>query len=279
MKSTEKIGKKATLVTDGELKYIEFECLKKYNDKLIHCVSTRYGGVSQGECRSLNLGFNRNDTRDNVVQNYQLLCNSIGVKTDSIVLTNQLHDINVAVIDEKDKGKGFSRRSDLIGIDGLLTTSPGVTMVTFHADCVPVFLFEPGINAAALLHSGWRGTLKNIASSALTAMREIPGFRADRLVASIGPSIDKCCFEVDEDVYKLFENKFDNVQLYTPVGDKKWNIDLKEIIKLELLSEGMQENNIHDCGICTKCRKDLFFSYRGDDRRTGSFAAFMQIKE
>ena len=151
MKAIEKIGTEATLVTDGELKYVEFECLKEYKE-LIHCVSTRFGGVSQGECRALNLGFNRNDTRDNVLQNYQLLCDSVGVKTDSLVLTNQVHDINVAVIDENDKGKGFSRESDLIGIDGLLTASPGVTMVTFHADCVPVFLFEHGIKAAALLH-------------------------------------------------------------------------------------------------------------------------------
>ena len=279
MKSTEKIGAEATLVTDGELKYIEFECLKKYDDKLIHCVSTRFGGVSQGECRSLNLGFNRNDTRDNVLLNYQLLCDSVGVKTDSLVLTNQVHDIKVAVIDEKDKGKGFSKKSDLIGIDGLLTISPGVTIVTFHADCVPIFLFEPNIRAAAILHSGWRGTLENIASNALAAMRDIPGFNADRLVAAIGPSIDSCCFEVDEDIYRLFKNKFDNVELYTRVNDGKWKIDLKEIIKLELLSEGLQKDNIHNCGICTKCRKDLFFSYRGDNRKTGSFAAFMQIKE
>ena len=279
MKSTEKIGAEATLVTDGELKYIEFECLKKYDDKLIHCVSTRFGGVSQGECRSLNLGFNRNDTRDNVLLNYQLLCDSVGVKTDSLVLTNQVHDIKVAVIDEKDKGKGFSKKSDLIGIDGLLTISPGVTIVTFHADCVPIFLFEPNIRAAAILHSGWRGTLENIVSSALAAMRDIPGFSADRLVAAIGPSIDSCCFEVDEDIYRLFKNKFDNVELYTRVNDGKWKIDLKEIIKLELLSEGLQKDNIHNCGICTKCRKDLFFSYRGDNRKTGSFAAFMQIKE
>lgn len=278
MKATERIGTEATLVTDGELKYVEFECLKKYNE-LIHCFSTRLGGVSQGECRSLNLGFNRNDTRDNVLQNYQLLCDSLGVKTDSLVLTNQVHGINVAVINESDKGKGFSRESDLIGIDGLLTASPGVTMVTFHADCVPVFLFEPGIRAAALLHSGWRGTLKNITASAVAAMRDIPGFRADRLVAVIGPSIDKCCFEVDDDVYRLFVDKFDSAELYTKTNEGKWKIDLKRIIKLELMLEGLQEDNIHDSGICTKCRKDLFFSYRGDDGKTGSLAAFMQIKE
>jgi len=279
MKTREKLGQETTVVTDGEIKYIEFECLKKFDDKLIHCMSTRIGGVSQGECSSLNLGFNRNDSRENVFHNFRLLCGSVGLDSKSLVLTNQVHETKVALVDENDRGKGFSRQSDLIGVDGLLTVSPGVTMVTFHADCVPVFLFEPVIKAAALLHSGWRGTLKNIVASALSAMRDLPGFRAERLVAVTGPSIGKCCFEVDEDVFRLFENKYKDLEFYTAKNNGKWHIDLKKIIRCELLCEGLLEENIHDSGICTMCRRDLFFSHRGDGGKTGSMASFMQIRE
>jgi len=279
LKTTEKIGSETTLVTDGDLKYIEFDCLKKFSDILIHCMSTRLGGVSQGECSTLNLGFNRNDSRENVIKNFQLLCDSMGISSESLVLTNQVHDTKVVLIDGNDRGKGFSRKSDLIGVDGLLTVTPGVTMVTFHADCVPVFLFEPVIKAAALLHSGWRGTLKNIVSKALAAMKGIPGFYADRLVAVIGPGIGNCCFEVDEDVYRMFSDKFDNKALYARSDNGKHRIDLKGIIRQELLYEGLSEKNIHDSGICTKCRNDLFFSYRGDAGKTGSLAAFMQIRK
>ncbi len=279
MNTTEKLGSGTTIVTNGEIKYVEFECLKKFDDKLIHCMSTRIGGVSQGECSSLNLGFNRNDSRENVLHNFGLLCDSVGINTKSLVLTNQVHETKVALINENDMEKGFSRQSDLIGVDGLLTITPGVTMVTFHADCMPVFLFEPVIKAAALLHSGWRGTLKNITAVAIAAMMDIPGFRAERLVAVIGPSIGKCCFEVDEDVFKLFENKFRDSQLYTAKNNGKWHIDLKEIIRRELLWEGLLDENIYDSGICTVCRRDLFFSHRGDSGKTGSLAAFMQIRE
>lgn len=279
MNTTEKLGSETTIVTNGEIKYVEFECLKKFDDKLIHCMSTRIGGVSQGECSSLNLGFSRNDSRENVLYNFGLLCDSVGLNRESLVLTNQVHETKVALIDENDRGKGFSRQSDLIGLDGLLTVSPGVTMVTFHADCVPVFLFEPVIKAAALLHSGWRGTLKNIAADALAAMRNLPGFHAERLVAVTGPSIGRCCFEVDEDVFTLFNNKFKDPELYTRGNSGKWHIDLKEIIRRELLWEGLLKENIHDSGICTMCRRDLFFSHRGDNGKTGSLAAFMQIRE
>lgn len=278
MKAIEKIGNEAILVTDGELKYIEFECLNEYREILTHCMSTRIGGVSEGGCSSLNLGFNRKDSRENVLENYNLLCKAVGFDAQSLVLTNQVHETIIRVVDGNDKGKGFSKASDLIGVDGLMTITPGVTMVTFYADCVPVFLFEPGIKAAALLHSGWRGTLKNITSEAVTSMAKLPGFRAERLVAVIGPSIGSCCFEVGEDVYRLFSEKYNDNAYYKPSKDGKWLIDLQGIIEAELISKCLLNKNIHNSGICTKCRKDLFFSYRGDKGETGSLAAFMQLK-
>ncbi len=278
MKTFERIGNGALLVTEGPLKYIQFECLNEYSDVLIHCMSTRVGGVSTGECSTLNLGFKRKDSRSNVITNFSLICEAAGIQTDSLVLTDQVHGTAVHLAVDGDKGKGFGRDSDIRGVDGLFTVTPGVTLTTFHADCVPVFLFEPGIKAAALIHSGWRGTLSNIAGSIAGKLKELPGYEADRLVAVIGPSIGFCCFEVDNDVYCLFRERYNNDAYYKDTSDSKHNIDLKAIIADQLASEGVDGKNIHDCGICTKCRNDLFFSYRGDMGRTGSMAAFMQIK-
>ncbi len=278
MRTIERIGNGTTLVTEGQLKYIEFECLNEYKDSLLHCMSTRAGGVSTGECSTLNLGFSRKDTRSNIFKNYDLLCEATGMKPDSLVLTNQVHGTTVCMVNQNDNGKGFSRETDIKGVDGLLTITPGVTLVTFHADCVPVFLFEPGIKAAALLHSGWRGTLSNIVSSAMNKMKELPGFDAGSLVAVLGPSIDYCCFEVDEDVCSLFRERYDNSAYYKQTHNKKCHVDLKGIIAKQLKEEGLADKNIHNCGICTKCRNDLFFSFRGDQGKTGSMAAFMQIK-
>lgn len=277
MKNFEKIGSGTVLVTDGALKYIQFECLKKYDDILTHFMSTRHGGVSTGECSTLNLGFNRNDEKANVRENFRLICSSTGIDTKSLVLTNQVHGTKVALVGETDRGRGFDTEVGISKTDGLITVTSGVTLVTFHADCVPVFLFEPGIRAAALLHSGWRGTLANIASNAVNEMRKLPGFDAGRLVAVIGPSIGKCCFEVDEDVCALFREKSYS-DYCTAMSDMKWKIDLKGIIREELENEGVDKQNIYDSGLCTKCRNDLFFSHRADKGRTGSMAAFMQIK-
>lgn len=277
MKTVEKIGNETLLVTDGQLKYIEFECLNKFDKLLTHCMSTRTGGVSTDECSTLNLGFNRNDSREHVLQNYRLLCDSVGLDTDNLVVSDQVHGVIVRLVAESDRGKGFSKESDIKGVDGFITVTPEVVMVTYYADCVPIFLFEPVVKAAALLHSGWKGTLNSIAAEAVAAMRTLPGFKAERLIAAIGPSIGSCCFEVGEDVYGLFTDKYPVRAFYKPLTVGKWTVDLQGIIKLELLRAGLLEENIHNSGICTKCRKDLFFSHRGDNGRTGSLAAFMQI--
>jgi YfiH family protein len=279
LKTKEKIGNGTLLVTDGPLKYLEFECLNHYGDILTHCMSTRIGGVSEGECRSLNFGFRRNDTRENVLRNFQLLCESVGFEPESLVLSDQVHGKTIRWVDGNDFGKGYCRESDLTGVDGLMTQTGGLTMVTFYADCIPVFLFEPGIKAAALVHSGWKGTLQGIAVEAVRQMAGIPGFRSDRLVVVLGPSIARCCFEVRRDVYELFSARYGETEFFKPQQDGKWKIDLQGLIKAELAQNGLCEENIHISGICTKCRKDLFFSYRGDGGKTGSLAAFMQLKQ
>ncbi len=278
MKTLEKIGNRAQLVVDQGLKYIRFECFDPFSDRLIHCMSTREGGVSTGECSTLNLGFNRNDKKENVIANFERLCLSIGIETDSLVFSNQVHDNRIKIINEEDRGKGFAIKSDIIGYDGLVTNRKGVTLVTFYADCVPVFLYDPGSNAAALLHSGWRSTLKEISGEAVQTMRQVYGSDTSSIIAAVGPSIGSCCFEVHEDVYRLFCAQFDTPSFYTNIGEGKWKINLQGIINQTLINSGVLPGNITQSEICTVCRRDLFFSHRGDKGKTGSLAAFMQLK-
>ncbi|NJD04103.1 MAG: peptidoglycan editing factor PgeF [Ruminiclostridium sp.] len=241
-------------------------------------MSTRKGGVSTGECSSLNLGFNRNDERENVIANFNRICSSIGVDTGNLVFSNQIHDNRIKIIGESDKGKGFTVKSDIFGYDGLVTDIRGIALVNFFADCVPVFLYDFDKKVAALVHSGWRSTLKEISGEAVRTMKQNYNSDATSIIAAIGPSIGSCCFEAHEDVYSLFHEQFDNHFFYNDVGAGKWKIDLQGIIEYTLKKCGILPCNITQSGICTMCRRDLFFSHRGDNGRTGSLAAFMQLK-
>lgn len=278
MKKYEHIGNGATLVSDGDLKYVQFDCFEKYSDCLIHCMSTRAGGVSTGECFSLNLGYNRNDAGENVSENFRRICDTVGIDCRSLVFSNQIHDTRIRIVSEDDKGKGFCRESDIIGYDGLVTDRRGVTLVTFYADCVPLFFYESEKKVAALVHSGWKGTLENIAGEAVKKMAADFYCRKDKIIAAIGPSINKCCFEVGSDVHERFAHKYNDAGFFQYIGDDKCKLDLQGIISAELVKSGLLPENINRSGICTKCNSSLFFSHRGDSGRTGSLAAFMQLR-
>ncbi len=263
---------------NNAVEIIQFNNLLKYNNKIKHCFSTRIGGVSQRELNSLNLGFNRNDDRENVIENYRRISNVLGIELKNIVLSNQIHDNKVKVVDESDRGKGIIKESDIIGYDGLVTNKKEVALVTFYADCVPLFFFDPNKNIIGLSHSGWRSTLRNIAKETVKVMNENFNVEPQYLEVAIGPHIRYCCFEVGSEVYKEFINTFSWCDKYcNRIGENKWRINLEKIIIENLITLGVKRENICVSNICTKCNNHRFFSYRGDKGKTGSLAAIMQL--
>lgn len=265
-------------VKKDELEYLQFDILKEYSDYITHCFTTRKGGVSSGECFSLNLGFSRNDSRENVEENIKRVCTAMNIKTENLVFSNQIHSNKIRVVDEKDKGKGIVKESDIIGYDGLVTNKRNVALVTFYADCVPVFLFDPQNVVIALAHSGWRSTLKEIAGEIVKTMVSIYGSNPCDIKTVIGPSIGQCCFEVGNEVKEEFISKLSWSSIYCESSEVgKTNINLQGIIRQTLLNAGIKRENTYISNICTKCNNDIFFSHRGDKGKTGSLAAIMQI--
>ncbi len=271
-------NEKITLKQKNDLVYIQFQNLKEYENVLTHCFTTRLGGVSQGAFSSLNLSFNRNDIRENVFENYKLLANAIEVDYNRMVLSNQIHDNKIRIVGTDDAGKGLAVESDIIGFDGLSTNQPGIPLVTFYADCVPVLFFDPVKKAITAVHSGWKSTVKNIAYEALVLMKNTYNSNYEDIIVAIGPSICKNCFEVGKEVYDSFKEKFNWCDKYTDSRNGKYYINLQKIIKQVLLDTGVPEKNILLSDVCTKCNTDLFFSFRGDNGKTGGLAAVMMLK-
>ncbi|TYQ15582.1 UNVERIFIED_CONTAM: hypothetical protein Cloal_2053 [Acetivibrio alkalicellulosi] len=255
---------------------LQFNKFLKYNN-ITHCFTTRNGGVSKSEYQSLNMAFNKSDDRKNVEENYKRVAKSIDIDIKNMVFSNQVHDSKIRVVNEDDRGKGIIRESDIIGFDGLVTNVKNVALVTFYADCVPVFLFDPVKTVISLVHSGWRGTVKNISVEAVKLMKEEYGSIESNIEVIIGPSIGRCCFEVEDDALKEFEkNAYWSELLYNKDGIK-WKVDLQSLIIKSLIYQGLRDENIFNCKICTKCNKDMFFSHRGHKGKTGTLAAIMQI--
>lgn len=243
-----------------------------------HAFSTRTGGYSTGHCEALNLGFNKGDDKDTVLKNYQTFCDATGIKMENLVASHQVHENDVYVVGEKDRGKGIVRKSDIKEKDALITKERNVALITYYADCVPLFFLDPATPAVGLAHAGWRGTVKKIGARTVEKMREEFGTPVEKLIAGIGPCIAGSCYEVDEPVIEKFKEAFEYwEELVEYKGNGRWLLDLVKANKRQLMDAGVKAENITLSGFCTHCRPDLFYSYRRDRGKTGSLAAVIEL--
>ncbi len=245
---------------------------------LIHGFTTRFGGVSTGDYATLNLNFNRPDPQINVKKNYDILSNELGVPLSDMVLSHQVHDNKILKVKKEHSGMGIVRERSYESIDGLVTQETGLMLVTYYADCVPIYFFDPVKKVIGLSHSGWRGTLLNIGGETLRVMKESYDCFPEDIFISYGPHIKTCCFEVDDDVADAFKSAFTWAQECITKRADKWIIDLEGIITRNLIIQGVSEEKISGCRVCTKCNSDVFFSHRGSQNQTGTGAAFLMIR-
>lgn len=259
------------------VEYIQFPKLLAAGAKK-HLFSTRHGGVSAGDCATMNLSFNRNDSRENVLENYKRLCGCVGIDTDNLVLSHQTHTNNVICVDASHRGTGVTLPS-FSDIDGLITNNPDVALVTQYADCTPLLFFDPIKEVVATSHAGWRGTVKEIGRVTVQKMCEHYGSEAKNIIAAIGPCIGKCCYEVDDPVFEEFCKipylKIDDI--FTEKGDGKYMLDLVEANRQILINAGILPQNIDLSDICTCCNSADLHSHRATKGKRGNLAAIIQL--
>lgn len=241
--------------------------------------STRLGGVSEGVLSTMNLGFGRNDWPENVVKNHEIIANAIGFNPKNIVASKQTHTTNVKIVSKKDCGKGIYRERDYDDVDGMITNEKGIVLATYFADCVPLYMVDTKNKAIGLSHSGWRGTVGKIGKVTLDLMKETYGTNPKDVIACIGPSICRDCYEVSEDVATEFEAAFKGRKkdILINKGNGKYQLDLWECNYIIFKECGVYEENIHMPDICTCHNMEMMFSHRATQGRRGNLAAFLSI--
>lgn len=242
-----------------------------------HGFSTRLGGVSEGHLASLNLGCHRGDDPDRVRENYRRFCAAVGVDMDSAVMTHQVHGTEIRPVTRADV-KPDVLDETFVEADGLVTDVPGVTLVVFTADCIPILLFDPVRQVAAAVHAGWRGTAGAIAAQGVKAM-EGYGCKSGDIRAAIGPGIGPCCFETDADVPRAMAQQLGDLAApYVSKTDEKWRLDLKGINRALLLEAGVEPEHIDVSEECTCCLHEKYWSHRYTKGLRGSQAAAIALE-
>ena len=268
-------------VQDRGTPYLSLKALEE-TGLVVNGFSTRMGGASQGKFATMNFSYSRGDDPAHVLENYTRMAHALGVERDKMVVSWQTHTTNVRLVTEEDAGKGVILERDYRDVDGLICDIPGITLVTFYADCVPLYFFDRRKRAIGLSHSGWRGTVARMGQVTLEAMRDSFGTRPEDVIACVGPSICGKCYEVGEEVAEAFRKGFsqaDWTRFLTADGKPgKYQLDLWKANAVILKEAGVPGENITVTNICTRCNHPYLFSHRvcGEDR--GNLAAFLGLK-
>lgn len=182
-----------------------------------------------------------------VMERWSRLRDTLGPAGARFATASQIHGRRVLV--HGSHWEGWLRAD---GADGHFSAERATSFAVTVADCVPVFVAHPS-GAAALLHSGWRGTAAGILVAALQRF-SAAGLPASELRVHAGPAICGRCYEVSPDVY--FELTQRTVSAPTTV-------DLREVIAAQARGAGVRDITLSDR--CTRCDNDRFFSHRAGD--------------
>lgn len=252
-------------------------------DKVIHAISTRFNGTSAVPFDGLNLALHVDDNLEDVVANRKLFCEGLGLDLAKMTTCQQVHGNNVVCVTDENSGAGSISLDDTIAdTDALITNLPNVALTLFFADCTPIMLYDPVHNVVGAAHGGWRGTEGEISLHTLELMQEKFATNPADCVASIGPNIGVCCYEIGEEVadkFKRLYGKDSDLILKWDKTAQKYHLNLQKANALTLQKAGLKMQNIDMADVCTACNSKIFFSYRADSGKTGRIACTIALKK
>jgi YfiH family protein len=225
---------------------------------IVHGFTTRVGGASRGRYATLNLGERWGDEPDAVAENFRRVAAAASFELDRLVRVRQVHGAAVVAADEVDA----STEADALWC-GRMRADPRFVVGVLTADCVPILLCDRAASVVAAVHSGWKGTVANIAARTVETL-VAAGVAAADLLAAIGPCIEVAAFEVGEEVAQQFDARF----VHRELGPKP-HVDLVACVRAQLEQAGIPTNQIERVGGCTHANPELYFSYRRDGAGIG----------
>lgn len=256
------------------LKPLTFDHLNAFPG-LVHGIFSRAGGYSKDAFSGLNVGLGTGDDPDIVNQNRVRVLSSLDLTR--VLFLNQVHGTDIAVIkSEKDaagavwEGQGAAP-SKIFKADAAVTNRKDLGLVIQVADCQAVVLYDPEKEVIANVHSGWRGSVDDILGRCINAMVTQFGCTPASIRAGIGPSLGPCCAQ-----FINYKQEIPNALWKYKDKDRPY-FDFWQISRDQLGAHGVLDEHIETMGLCTRCRTDLFYSFRAN-KVTGRFAAVIALK-
>jgi len=208
-----------------------------------------------------NLAFHVKDLKENVEKNRITLAGKYGFNIDNLIYMNQVHGNNVEIVD-----KNSPRLID--NCDGIITKEKDLTLMVMVADCIPILFMDKKEGVIAAVHAGRNSTFQKIAQITAQKMINDLNCKPENIEVVLGPSIQKCCYEVNQEMANIVKKSFGKEFVQGRL------IDLQGINK-KLLND-LNVTNISVSNTCTKCSNEPFYSYRLDNQ-CGRFSGLVSI--
>ncbi len=224
--------------------------------------------MSPAPFHSLNLSSATGDPERHVSANRNAVASAFHFDPERLVLLHQKHGDRILVL----KGSRVPNPHDL-DYDATLTDSPDWVLGIKTADCLPILVADRAKKAVAAIHAGRQGTALQITRKVIRKMGVEFGSAPTDLRVALGPSIGRCCYEIDD---RAFSPEWEPFAVSK--GEGKWMLDLSAINIDQMKKEGVPEDQITRIDLCTRCHPNLFFSYRGEGT-TGRQLSFIGIAD
>lgn len=183
------------------------------------------------------------------------------IKYRKVVVPEQIHSANVAVVKEPDR----EVLTKIEETDGVVSLEKEVVLTCITADCCPIIFKDDVSGAIGIAHVGWRGTFKKMPQKMISKMGEL-GAATKNIKVAIGPSIGACCYDISDDRYWQFLEEYERyAKLIFQHRGGKWHLNLSLLNYLLLKEIGLEKNQVDHFPFCTKC-DSRFFSFRRDKK-------------
>ena len=244
-----------------QITFLQSEALSRVPG-IIQAFSTR-----RGDHTDLSLG--PHSSPNPIVQmNRVRFLAAVGAPGWPVMKLRQVHSSTVVAIDDT------SAANDAVEGDAAATDLKGIVLGIQTADCVPILVADSRGAAVAAIHAGWRGTAARIVESTVARFREKFSLEPKDLIAAVGPHIGVCCYEVGQDVVDAIG---DPVFFESRPHWAKPHLNLGAANRRQLINAGLHDEQIEVSSLCTRCRGDLFHSYRRDGKKTGHMLSVIGI--
>lgn len=233
------------------------------------------------QLEKFNMALHVGGNKENILANRNKFCEDFGIQLNQCVFSQQTHSDHLVKVTSSECGKGSEDYAAAIpDCDALYTKEKGIMLGVFHADCVPVLIYDPIHELICAIHAGWQGTVKEITGKAINYLKEKEGIDPAELLVYIGPAICQDNFEVGDDVVELVNKmSFDTSSfVYQNAETKKSYVDNKGLNREQCILAGVPYTSISVDKNCTYSNQENFFSYRRD-KNCGRHMSFIMMKE